>query len=239
MRQVPFYAILGAGRMARHFCHYLSLLGIPYRQWSRDTKTPLEEVISDCSSIIVLISDSAIETFIRNHPCLTQKNIIHFSGQLNTPLAFSAHPLMTFGDHLYTLETYLQIPFILSQNQLSFAELFPGLNNPAFMIPENLKPFYHALCVLSGNFTTILWQKFFSELEQTFNIPAQVGHLYLQKICENLQQNNSTALTGPLVRNDQNTIQANLNALRDDPFQKIYQAFLQVYSTQGVQHEHS
>jgi len=37
------------------------------------------------------------------------------------------------------------------------------------------------------------------------------------------------------VRNDQATINANLTALQQDPFQKIYQAFVEVYiNNRGV-----
>jgi hypothetical protein len=42
-------------------------------------------------------------------------------------------------------------------------------------------------------------------------------------------QNYQTALTGPLVRNDQKTLQKNLQALKHDPFEKIYENFILCY----------
>lgn len=230
MRQVPRYAIIGAGRMARHFSHYLTLLQIPHRQWSRtQSLQELADIVTNSDCILLLISDAAIETVIQQNPILQTKCLVHFSGQLVTPLAHSAHPLMTFSHDLYPLETYQKVPFILEQGRSSFAELFPQLPNLHFAIPPQLKSLYHSLCVLSGNFTTILWQKFFAELENTFQVPAQVAYPYLQQIAMNLQLNPKAALTGPLARDDQKTITANLQALTDDPFQAVYQAFVDAH----------
>lgn len=232
MRQVPNYGIIGDGKMARHFCHYLSLLKISYQQWSR-TADPnyqhFENFIQHCNPILILISDAAIEDFIVNHPNLKTKTLIHFSGRLVSGLAYGAHPLMTFSHSFYPLTTYQKIPFILENKAPPFSELLPGLNNPAFAINPELKAFYHALCVLSGNFTVLLWQKFFKELTTTFQIPKSMIYPYLEQTLLNLQENDQHALTGPLARGDQATIQANLQALKNDPFQKIYQAFLETF----------
>lgn len=230
MGQVPEYAIIGAGRMARHFCHYLHLLNIPYQQWSRKVDpahTKLEAIIDRCNPIVILIHDGAIKSFISQHPFLQRKTLVHFSGSLRTELANSAHPLMTFSNELYSLNDYQKIPFVFEKGRLSINELLPGLSNPSFEIPVDLKPFYHAMCVMSGNFTALLWQKFFTELETVFKIPKEMAFPYLKQISLNLQKDSLSALTGPLVRKDQATIQANLQALANDPYQKVYQAFLE------------
>lgn len=231
MRQVPKYAIIGAGRAANHIIQYFKLLDIPFRQWSRSCNelSSLNSCIADCQQILLLINDSAIENFITDNPILHTRKIVHFSGALLSKLAYGAHPLMSFGDELYSLDVYRSIPFILDNNEFSFEQLLPGLNNPNFIIPANLKPLYHSLCVLSGNFTVLLWQKFFSELEEKFNISREFAQHYLQQITSNLQRDPKSALTGPLARDDKATIAANLVALADDPFQKIYQSFVEVY----------
>lgn len=230
MRQVP-YLIIGNGRVAKHFCHYLQLLQIPHLQWFRkDCPITLESGIEKSERLLLLINDDAIETFITsNQNLLHQKTLIHCSGQLAIPLACSAHPLMTFTKTLYPLEHYQQIPFILEESGPLFQELFPELKNPHFYINASLKPLYHSLCVMSGNFTCLLWDKFFTELEETFQIPKSAAFPYLQQITSNLRNNPESALTGPLVRNDQKTIRRNLEALENDKFSKIYQAFVDVY----------
>ncbi len=239
MRQVPQrvpYAILGAGRLARHFCRYFDLLGIAYLQWSRQQDPhyqQLVQIIAAADRVLILLTDSAIEIFIQENPILKNKLLIHCSGQLVSQLACGAHPLMTFAADLYSVESYQQIPFVIEQEGPTFNELFPGLNNPHFAIPQSAKAFYHALCVMSGNFTCLLWQKFFQELETKLQMPKEVAYPYMQQIFANLQQNSSVALTGPLARGDQTTITKNLNSLESDPFQKIYQAFVEVYQSIG------
>jgi 2-dehydropantoate 2-reductase len=240
MRQVPqispIYAIIGDGRVARHFCHYFQKLGISFGQWARSPKQVTRHtwrnfttLINDVSHVLLLLSDDAIEPFIKKHPILRNKMLVHFSGSLRTKFAYSAHPLMTFGDKLYSLETYQKIPFILEKGSPSFKTLLPGLKNKHFYIDGDKKAFYHSLCVLSGNFTCILWEKFLRELEQVFDFPKEIAFPYLEQTMRNIMQNPDAALTGPLVRRDKKTIAGNLHALRHDPYQKIYQSFVNLF----------
>jgi hypothetical protein len=83
--------------------------------------------------------------------------------------------------------------------------------------------------VLSGNFSCLLWQKFFTHLEKEFQIPRSIAHSYLNQVTENLLLDPQTALTGPLVRGDQDTVAKNILALASDPFQDVYQSFVKCY----------
>ncbi|MCL5260700.1 MAG: DUF2520 domain-containing protein [Gammaproteobacteria bacterium] len=232
MRQVPSeYVVIGSGRMATHFCHYLHLLHIPFRQWSRrnNSSVELKTLSTNCSRVLLLIKDAEIINFWESNPILHKKTCVHFSGSLLATNIFSAHPLMTFGQSLYEFEDYKKIPFILETPGPDFAELLPGLPNSNFKIPRELKVFYHALCVLSGNFTCIFWQKFFYELQHTFKIPAEIAYPYLEQITKNIVSNPNQALTGPLTRNDQKTIAANKAALKNDPFYDVYEAVTKLF----------
>lgn len=234
MRQVPELAIIGAGRVAKHFCHYFNLIHLPYICWFR-AADPLAKNLSNfivnARCVLLLISDAAIEPFVQTHQSLlTGKTLIHCSGQLVTPLAYGAHPLMTFANKLYDLSTYQKIPFILDEGAPALNHLIPGLNNAYYYINKKQKAFYHSLCVMSGNFTCILWQKFADELQKTLQLPIEIIFPYLEQIFCNLNTNPQMALTGPLVRKDKTTITANLNALENDPFQKIYRAFVEVFN---------
>ncbi|KPJ67212.1 MAG: hypothetical protein AMJ43_04900 [Coxiella sp. DG_40] len=230
MRQVPKYLIVGSGRLALHFCNYLKLLNLLFTQWSRknNTQSQLEKFSKECTHVLLLINDEAVENFILNNSFLLNKCCMHCSGSLVLDNIYSAHPLMTFGKELYNLTTYLQIPFILEENSPNFEELLPRLPNKSYKIPNHLKSFYHTLCVLSGNFTCLLWQKFFSELETTFKLPREIGYPYLKQVTKNIEQQQDI-LTGPLVRGDWQTISANLDALYDDPYREVYQAFVNVF----------
>lgn len=228
MRQVPHPLIIGNGKMAQHFGHYLSLLRVDYCQWSRNNQTPnlLKTFIDASTVIILLISDSSLKNFIDSYPCIRLKPLIHFSGALFIEGVQAAHPLMTFHDALYDFETYKRIPFILERgvrNRLYF------LPNAFFEIPAESKAYYHMLCVLSGNFTAILWKKFFNELETRFQLPSVVGEPYLKQIMSNILKNPDKAITGPLVRNDTETLNRHLEALQNDDFKLIYQSFVSLF----------
>lgn len=233
MRQVPTYGIIGDGRMARHFCHYLNLLEIPFLQWARKSAQDgmtISYLVEHCSPILLLIKDEVIESFIGEYPFLQQKKLIHFSGSLSTPLAFGTHPLMTFAQPLYDLNIYQRIPFILEEHSPDFKDLLPGLPNPHARIPVNLKPLYHAFCVMSNSFTTLLWQSFFKELDEKFQLPREMGMRYLQQTLNNLLEDPTNALTGPFVRKDKRTIQSHLKTLEEHPMKEIYLSFLKTFA---------
>jgi predicted short-subunit dehydrogenase-like oxidoreductase (DUF2520 family) len=228
--QVPQLGIVGDGRVARHFGHYFNLLGIPVRTWSRRTPAPSPpDALGRCHAVLLLISDDAIVPFVQSWPTLRKSRLVHCSGVLATPLAEAAHPLMTFGPDLYDLATYRAIPFILDEGRTPLAELLPGLPNPWFTIPAAARPYYHALCVMAGNFSTLLWQKLFDEFEARFGIPASAAHPYAARVAANLLADRGRALTGPLSRHDVRTIAANLEALEGDPFHDVYLAFVRAH----------
>lgn len=231
MRQVPKYLVIGSGRMARHFCHYLQLLKLPFQNWSRKNNS-LEELVKfseSCSQVLILISDSSIEDFYTEYAFLHTKICVHFSGCLVLANVASAHPLMTFGQELYELDTYQSVPFILEDGGSVFAELLPGLSNRNFKIPKELKPLYHALGVMATNFTTLLWQKVSQKMQDTLQLPPEIIQPLLQQTLTNFIANPKKALTGPLVRGDQKVIDMHLEALKNDPYKEIYQAFVRSY----------
>lgn len=230
MRDSAPIGIVGDGRVATHFLRYLRLLGHPVRAWSRrnDVRSPVESLTS-CETVLLLIRDGEIETFIRRWPALLEKRLVHCSGSLGTPFAEAAHPLMTFGPDLYDLDTYCGIPFVLDEGRTPFDALLPHLPNPWFTIPSSERPYYHALCVMAGNFSTLLWRKLFEELHGRYGIPTSAAHPYLAQTATNLRVNPDAALTGPLCRGDMETIDANLQALAGDPFSGVYAAFVSAF----------
>ena len=237
MRQVPVLqesppiGIVGDGRVARHFCRYLHLLERPFLAWSRrssDTAPP--EALASCQTVLLLIRDDAIEPFVRAWPALREHRLVHCSGGLVTDLAEAAHPLMTFGPELYDLDTYRAIPFVLDSGGAPFRQLLPGLPNPSFTIQAADRPYYHALCVMAGTFSSVLWLKLFDELQRRFGIPASAAHPYLMRITNNLLADGRRSLTGPFSRGDDRTIAANLASLAGDPFEAVYQAFARTYA---------
>ncbi len=158
MRQVPGnkvkipYLIIGNGRLATHLSHYFQQLSIPFLQWWRGCEQDFQSLMDQTAKILVLINDDAIEDFIHNNLITdNHHNWIHCSGLLAIPVAESAHPLMTFSDTLYDLETYQNTLFVTEIGKTSFPELFPELPNPHIAIPSGRKGFYHAWCSMAAD----------------------------------------------------------------------------------------
>lgn len=232
MRQVPHYLLIGNGHVARHFQHYFSLLSLSFDTWNRaESLNLLQERLQQASHILLLINDDVINDFFVRHLKHTTALSIHFSGSLISDEIHGAHPLLSFGTTFYTLEKYQSVPFIIDHDAPDFAHLLPGLSNQHVRLHKSKKSKYHALCVMSGNFSCMLWQKFFASLEHEFNIPHAMGFPYLFQQTQNLFTQYETALTGPLVRQDVHTIEKNLQSLAEDHFQDIYKSFVACYQS--------
>jgi hypothetical protein len=226
------YLIIGDGHVARHFCHYFSMAKIPFFHWYRQTEDsipPLNKYISQSDVALLLISDDAIEDFLRAHPALETIPCCHFSGSHISNQAHGCHPLMTFHKTLYSLEKYESVPFVFEEG-FDFDRFFPELKNPRFSLPRDQRPLYHALCVMAGNFSMLLWDKLFRDFELKLGLPRNVAYPYLQQVSENLISQNDLPLTGPLARRDTETIKNNIGALKGDAFKEVYEAFLSAYA---------
>lgn len=232
--QHPAYGLVGGGRVAAHLARYLALEGRTVRTWRRGHATTPEEALADADVILLAISDDALQPFIAGHSTLRDRPLVHFSGSLVIAGAHGLHPLMTFGPEPYDLEVYRSIPFIEERGGGRFDELFPGLRNPSWAIDPELKPIYHALCVLAGNFTTILWAKAMNDFEARLRLPRAALRPYLERTAANTLSHGLTALTGSLARGDRGTVERDLVALDHDPFREVYVAFADALSAQGA-----
>ena len=240
------FLIAGSGRLSRHFQRYFRLLDLPFSVWSRhDGAEQLAKLAQRASHVLIMLSDGAILPFVTEaHAIFHGRCLVHFAGGLEIQGVHVAHPLMTFSDELYSVDTYRKIPFVIDSTGPEFGNLLPGLANENFRIEPRLRPLYHAWCVMSGNFTTLLWQEFFGALERDFGLPAPIAHLYLRQTAHNLEQvaskQTASVLTGPLARGDRPTQEAHLKALQRSPMLPLYRSFQQLYQqlqTQERSHE--
>lgn len=230
----PTYGLIGRGRVAIHMARYLELEAQPIVRWHRGMPSPPEKALAPADTILLAISDDAIVPFLEDHPKLRRQPIVHFSGSLVTDCAHGFHPLMTFGPELYDLETYRSIPFIEESGGAPFREIFPLLKNPSWPLNPKHKALYHALCVVAGNFTTLLWSKAFTDFEQRLGLPREALQPFLAQTCRNTAAAGREALTGPLARGDVETVARDLRALGDDPYALVYRAFATIFELEEV-----
>lgn len=257
------YIIIGNGRLAQHLCYYFKNLNLTVYQWHRtkeQNKNNLNKSLQNYLEntllinlnnindkyfeqyrILLLINDDQIINFIEQNSYLKKfPYLLHCSGSLQTNLAIRIHPLMTFTkDNLYSLELYKSMAFI-SCADLNYDLLLPEVPNKIYKIPKELVSYYHALCVINGNFTQILWQNFINTLESDFNLPKDIANIYIKQITNNFIESSKTslnsqipkALTGPLARKDNKTIKNNLKALKKYNLDLycVYQKIINIYN---------
>jgi len=235
MQQNFKYAVIGNGRMATHLCHYFNFLNIPYLHWCRSKHdlVRLDEVLLKATHLLILIKDNEIDSFIDKYifPKYSHHLIIHFSGCLDSLRAHSAHPLQTFNQNsIYSFDEYQKIPFTVDSDAPRFSELLPGLKNPHYRIAKKDRAYYHAMCVLANNVSTIMWQKFYSEMKSRFHINEQDLLPFLQRTFQNIEKSSELALTGPIIRKDMQTLQKDLDALRDDSFYEVFHVIVKQFA---------
>ena len=221
----PTYGLIGRGRVAAHMAHYLELEDRAVLTWHRGDDVAAEMALESAEVVLLAVSDDSIETVLRRNPTLGDRPVVHFSGSLVVDGADGMHPLMTFGPELYDLDTYRAIPFVTDRGGRTFAEIFPGLVNPTWTIEPELKPLYHALCVIAGNFTTLSWVKAMEDFEARLGLPASALRPFLERTAANTLERGAAALTGTLARGDSGTLDRDLEALAGDPYHEVYRAY--------------
>lgn len=223
--------LIGSGRLATHLQFWNSQLSNPNTvlAWDRHQDPHLLKSYLEKTDLVWLaISDNAIISFYNKYLVGQGIPTVHFSGALHDPSLICAHPMMSFPSSPLNAETYNKIYFGLT-GVTTLNEVLPGFTNSFFLVPPEDKPLYHALCVMAGNFPQILWSKTFDQFKH-IHVPDQAFENYIKQITENFVQLKQKALTGPLIRKDENTISANLNSLQTDPsLQNIYQSFLKEF----------
>jgi len=222
------YGIAGNGRASSHLQAYFRLLKVPYKLWHRNCGLTPEAVLGGCSTIFVLINDSAITPFISANHFLKDKTIIHFSGSLDVKGAFAMHPFMPLCSGRLTLKEYRLLPFALDPG-VSLKKLVPEFSNPVFRVKIGEKKLYHALCALGANLPVILWQKTMQDLNKRFGIPRGQILQYFQASLDNFRKDPGHALSGPISRRDEPAIASDIKALGKDPFAKVYSVFAKIY----------
>jgi 2-dehydropantoate 2-reductase len=235
------YGFVGDGRLSRHWRHYFTSLGIPWKLWSRrlarSNGVPgisAPDALSDCPTILLAVSDDAIAPVMARLRAegLDDRRYVHFCGGRNFEGAFGAHPLMSFASQLYEPPFYRDIPVFVDHDAAhpdpvaEFRALFPRLPNPCFPLKTDDKAYYHALCALAGGFTAVLWRDFFAAMESRFGAPREALAAFPRRIVENVIASSDGALTGPVARGDTETIEAHLEALDGTALASVYHAFI-------------
>jgi predicted short-subunit dehydrogenase-like oxidoreductase (DUF2520 family) len=234
MRQVPTQnkiLIIGNGKTAKHLSFYFNHLGYQITAWhyKHNNATELTKLFATCDYCFILIKDDALTSFVQQNSFLKSKKSFHCSGSVTIDGVTCLHPLMTFSQNLYDIAFYKKIHWAIFEEHKQISDYLPLLTNPHFYVKPEQKTLYHAMCVMSGNFTQLLLQQVLTQWQDTLHLTQTSLQPYMQVVMENFWQTGSKALTGPLARKDFGTIRTHLLSLKNTPLLELYQSFLKLY----------
>lgn len=219
------FLIIGAGRLAQHLKTYLTELNLSITLWSRERSlNDLKPLVSNCTHILLAISDKSLNQFYDEHLKGTPAKVIHFSGALDHPQMYACHPLMTFSKECYTLDFYKKIYFAVTGAN-SLQDVIPDLPNPSFKLKSQDRALYHAWCVLTAAGAQTIWNEAAKKL-QHLGVPNEALKPYISAISENFIKQGSGALTGPWARRDISTIDSNIKALGNTASRNLYELLM-------------
>jgi predicted short-subunit dehydrogenase-like oxidoreductase (DUF2520 family) len=227
------YALIGSGKVARHLEFYLQALNLNVESWNRRSGLPIDPVLADATHILLAVSDPSIPQLA----ALARPGqiVVHFSGVSLVENVFAAHPLMTFGGELQSLDWYKSVPFIIDRG-VSFEYILPGLPNKSFGLDKEKRPLYHALCALAGNSAFLLWLQIGAQFELQLDLPKELLEPFLHQTVSNaLGESAADNFTGPVARQDWPVVRKHLSVLKDFPaLKETYRSFIKQAAKNGI-----
>jgi len=225
--------IFGTGRVGHNMKDYFksldhNVISISHGRW-QDNKDDVLSTFQNADIIALAVPDDKIATLYETlRPKLNGATVIHFSGAQSYDSILGYHPLYSFPAKSVAIKTLASIAFAREKNTPPFAKIIPGIKNPEIAISKEDRALYHALAVLSGNFSAHLWNKSASLFEDHFKSPAApIFKLYFQSLIDRFEESPRDSLTGPLARKDRLSVANNLQALNNHPeLTLLYRAFL-------------
>ncbi|HLX11471.1 MAG TPA: DUF2520 domain-containing protein [Bacteroidota bacterium] len=205
------------------------LVGSPLTSYS------IRSMPVDCDVAIIAVPDGQIKIVAREIARLKRKSfasllVVHTSGihtaEILSPLAkkgahtASIHPIQTFPAKAYRADLTNGIFYGIDASGKSVSEakkLVAALGGNAIVVPRDLKPLYHSLCVFSsGHLVAVL--DAVAGLAKKFKFKKSwqevLGPLILTAVRNAFHESPSDALTGPIARGDIATVRAHLASLR-------------------------
>ncbi|WP_447762632.1 Rossmann-like and DUF2520 domain-containing protein [Sphingopyxis panaciterrae] len=195
----------------------------------------IDQLIDDCDIIAIAVADDAIASVAADMASAVPDGctpfIFHVSGRSGAaildPLGAAGavtaaiHPAMTFTGDLHTeVRRMAEACFAItgsSPDATARARHIVGLlNGTAVEIAEDRRALYHAgLCHASNHLVTLIAGASHALQDAGVHDPAALLAPLVRAALENSLQQGFAALSGPLLRGDERTINEHLDALAD------------------------
>jgi predicted short-subunit dehydrogenase-like oxidoreductase (DUF2520 family) len=222
----PRLAIVGAGRVGRSLARAAEQAGVPARLAGR------EDAVEACrasEAALLCVPDSVIasacEAIADAIPPL--RMVGHTSGASDLDVlaearargaeGFSLHPLQTIPDGRADVSgAACAVSGTSAEAEAYAARLAERLGMRPFAVPEEHRAAYHAAAVISSNFLIALKESATGLLEQAgIDHPRELLAPLVLQTAANWAERGPQALTGPIARGDEATVERHLEALRE------------------------
>lgn len=203
----------------------------------------IKELAKASQVIFITVPDRCIyDVYLTLKKCeIKDKILCHCSGSLSAEVfedieqvgayGYSVHPIFAVSDKLNSYKEISKAFFTVEGDERKMPviqEIFDRIGNPFQIISAENKHKYHASLVMSSNLVIGLYRIALSLLEECgfshFAAEEALKPLFLNN-AENLcQKGIVNALTGPIDRNDVDTVKKHLSALDDENAWMVYQS---------------
>ena len=237
---------IGAGRVGFSLGKYFSVNGIDIVGYysknkenaylasgftSSECYINLNDIVDDCDTLFLTVNDDSISEIAKEFYKMNIKNkiIIHTSGAKSSlclgrlrddNYCYSLHPIYAFSDRYESYKGLNKAAFTIEGHPKYMdilCNMIKGLGNNIVRINSDQKVRYHASCVMMSNLVNSLIELSLKELSEIgINDRNLFTPLILNNIINVIDKGPIEALTGPIKRNDINTIKNHLNELSDE-----------------------
>lgn len=199
-------------------------------------------LVADCDAVFLTVPDGVIrEIFekLKDYD-LTGRQICHCSGSMTAQEAFpgigqtgaegySIHPLFPVSDRYASYRELKDAFFCLEgcKSHLNeWKERIEGLGPQVQIIPSEQKVLYHAACTIASNLVCALVQESLDLLEscgftRAYALQA-ISPLLRSNMEHIISEGPAGALTGPMERNDVDTVRSHLLAFPTHEDRQLY-----------------
>ena len=187
----------------------------------------LEELAASSDALFLTVPDGAVESVwnsISRYP-LTGKCICHCSGAMSSAVfseisqmgafGYSIHPLFAVHSRLQSYKEISKAYFTIegAPEYLDYWKtFFEDLGNPVRIICADQKVLYHSAAVFASNLVTGLYEESASLLMRCGfdrkSAQEAIGPLFVNNCLSVAAKGPMEALTGPVERGDEKTVQA-------------------------------
>ena len=198
-----------------------------------DCFSDLEELVKVSDTLFITTPDNVIGSVwdcIKNNMSVQNKIVCHFSGALSSDVftdsqstgasVCSVHPMLAFSDKLTSYRIPANTFFALEGDETAVSalkSLFESLGNTVCRIDKSKKSLYHTAASVLSNEIVALLDMGYSLLEQCgFSRDDAVGatkNLVSGNVKSVLENGCINALTGPVERNDLQTVKKHVESL--------------------------